>query len=473
MVEKSTHSINTQGSTEQRRSTTLSSVFANRGFLNLWINQILIQLSFNSLNFALIIWVFTLTGSNTAVSALLFAIYLPAVILGLFAGVLVDVIDRKKIILTINFFLSLLFFSLIFLKESYPAILIVTFFINALGQFYAPAEASAIPLVVKKNQLITANSIFSTTLYSCFLIGFGLAGPLINHLGIDFVFGFEGVTLALGFIFAMTFPSIIANPDEAGKNLIAALKKGKYSDIKQIGFFEIVKTMRLIKGKLSVLTSIIILAGVQMVIGILAVLVPGFLENTLRIKATEASYVLIIPLGVGIVTGGLILGKIAHRFIRRILVGRAIIFVGLLFFLVGVAPIISPAIKYFHKPKALSFFTQPSLSSILVVGSFLLGIAMVSILVPTQTVLQENTADNDRGKVFSVLGVAMSGLSLIPVFLAGVLADLFGTAPIFIGLGALIMLVGFFGLNPGLFFPGKELKDSTKEFLGMGHWKRK
>lgn len=473
MTENPIRSIETQGSTEQRRSTTFSSVIKNRGFLNLWINQILVQLSFNSLNFALIIWVFNLTGSNTAVSALLFAIYLPAVILGLFAGVLVDLIDRKKIVLTINFFLSVSFFSLIFLKQSYPGVLLVTFIINALGQFYAPAEASAIPLVVKKNQLTGANSIFSVTLYSTFLVGFGLAGPLINHLGIDFVFALEGIALALGFVFALTFPSIIAKPDEEGRELLKALEKADFKKIQAIGLLEIVKTMRLIKGKLSVLTSIIILAGVQMVVGILAVLVPGFLENSLRIKATEASYVLVIPLGVGIVTGGLILARIAHKFIRRKLVGKAIIFGGLLFFLVGISPIISPAIKYFHhREKALSFFTQPSLSTVLVIGSFLLGIAMVSILVPTQTVLQENTEDSHRGKVFSVLGVAMSALSLAPVFLAGVLADLFGTAPIFIGLGILIMGIGFLGLRPGLFLPGEILPEATKEFLGMGHWEK-
>lgn len=444
----------------------------NRGFLNLWVNQILVQLSYNSLNFALIIWVFSLTDTNIAVSVLLFAVYLPAVILGLFAGVLVDVTDRKKIILAINILLSVSYFSLIFFKESYPAILLIAFFVNALGQFYAPTEASAIPLIVKRNQLITANSIFSATLYSCFLLGFGLAGPLITHLGIDFVFGFEGMALALGFIFALSFPSIITKPDMEGKKLLLALRKRKYSDIKDIGIFEIVKTMKLIKGKLSVLTSIGILAGVQMVIGILAVLVPGFLENSLHIKATDASYVLVIPLGVGIVTGGLILGKVAHRFVRRLLVGRAIIFGGLLFFLVGISPIISPAIKYFHKPKALAFFTQPSLSSVLVIGSFLLGVAMVSILVPSQTVLQENTPEQDRGKVFSVLGMIMAALSLIPVFLAGVLADIFGTAPIFAGLGVIIMLIGLLGLTPSLFFPGKILPDKTKEFLGLGHWKK-
>ncbi len=449
-----------------------TSVIQNRGFLNLWINQILVQLSYNALNFTLIIWVFQLTSSNTAVSALLLAVYLPAVILGLFTGVLVDLTDRKKIIMMINLLLALSFFSLIFLKESYPTILLIAFFVNALGQFYAPAEASAIPLVVKKKELITANSVFSATLYSTFLVGFGLAGPLINHLGIDFVFGLGGILLSLAFLLALIFPKIMARPDQEGKRLIMALRKRNYSDIKEIGFLEILETIRLIKGKLPVLTSIMILAGVQMVIGILAVLVPGFLENSLRIKATDASYILVIPLGVGIVVGGLVLGKVGQRIVKRMLVGRAILFGGLLFFLVGIAPIISPAIQHLPGPRPLPFITQPSLSSVLVLGSFLLGIAMVSILVPSQTVLQQNTPDEDRGKVFSVLGAAMSALTLIPVLLAGILADIFGVTPIFAGIGIIIILVGLFGLKPSLFFSKKELPFNLREFLGLEHWEK-
>lgn len=450
-----------------------SSVIQNRGFLNLWINQILVQLSYNALNFTLIIWVFQLTNSSTAVSALLFAVYLPAVIFGLFSGILVDLMDRKKIIMLIDFFLALAFFSLIFFKESYPAILAIAFFVNALGQFYAPAEASAIPLVVKKRELLTANSIFSITLYSCFLLGFGLAGPLINYLSIDFVFGFGGALLALSFLFAFTFPSIIAKPDKEGKKLIIALRKRKFADIKDIGTGEIVKTIQLIRGKLLVLSSIMILAGVQMVIGVLAVLVPGFLEKSLQIKATDASYVLIIPLGLGIVAGGLIIGKFGQKAIKRLLVGRAIIFGGLLFFLVGISPVISPAIQYLAKPRPLHFLTQPSLSSVLITGSFLLGLCLVSILVPSQTVLQENTADESRGKVFSVLGVAMAALSLIPVFLAGILADIFGVTPIFVGLGVVIIFVGLFGLRPSLFFSKHQLPFKMREFLGLGHWEDK
>lgn len=450
-----------------------SSVISNRGFLNLWINQILVQLSYNALNFTLIIWVFKLTDSTTAVSALLFAVYLPAVVFGLFSGVLVDLIDKKKIIMMIDFFLALSFFSLIFTKSSYPAILMTAFFVNALGQFYAPAEASAIPIIVKKEQLITANSLFSATLYTSFLLGFGLAGPLLSHLGINFVFALGGVLLTIAFLLSLIFPSIVTTPDEQGKKLIVALRKRKYKDIYDIGGFEILRTIRLIRGKLPVMSSIIILAGIQVVVGILAVLVPGFLEKSLQIKATDATYVLIIPLGLGIVIGGIILGKVGEKLIKRKLVARAILFGGLLFFLVGIAPLISPAINYFRHPRPVPFIYQPPLSKVLVLGSFLLGLAMVSILVPTQTVLQESTPESSRGKVFSVLGVAMSGLSLIPVLLSGILADIFGVTPIFIALGGVIILVGLFGLKPSLFFSKHQLPFKIREFLGLGHWEEK
>ncbi|MDO8573354.1 MAG: MFS transporter [Candidatus Daviesbacteria bacterium] len=452
---------------------TFTSVIANRGFLNLWINQILVQLSFNSLNFALLVWVFQLTSSVFAVSALFFSMYLPAVLLGLFSGVLVDVIDRKKIIILIDFFLAIFFFSLIFFKESFPAILLITFFINALGQFYSPAEASAIPIVVKKQELLTANSIFSATLYSCFLLGFGLSGPLINHLSINSVFGIGGALLFLAFLLALFFPSIKSIPDAQGKKLISALSRKNFADIWQIGTTEILETIQLIKGKLPVFSAMLILAGVQMGISVLAVLAPGFLEKSLQIKATDATYVLIIPLGLGIVVGGIVLGKFGSRLVKRNLVAKSILFAGLSSFVVGVAPFISPAIKYFSHSRPLPFFYQPPLSTVLFVGSLLIGVALISILIPSQTVLQENTPEKDRGKVFAVLGMAMAALSLIPVLLVGFLADIFGTTPIFMAMGIIIILAGIFGLKPNLFFKKENLPYRVREFLGLGHWEEK
>ncbi len=203
----------------------LKEILGHRGFVNLWINQILVQLSYNSLNFALLIWVFRLTESNTAVAALMFAVYLPAVIFGLFAGLLVDITDRRKIIRVIDILMAVCFFSLIFLKGSFAAVLGVTFLVNVLGQFYIPAESSAIPLLVKKNQLLSANSLFSITLFASFLVGFGFSGPLIQHLGIDMIFILGGLMLLGAFSLTFYFPRIVNVADAQSQKLKAALKK--------------------------------------------------------------------------------------------------------------------------------------------------------------------------------------------------------------------------------------------------------
>ena len=448
------------------------SVFKNPGFLNLWVNQILVQLSYNSLNFALIIWVFKLTDSTVAVSTLLAAVYLPAVLFGLFAGVIVDIVDRKYIILAIDFLLAILFFSLIIFKGSFPAILIIAFLINTLSQFYTPAESSAIPMIVKKPQLITANSIFSTTLYVCFLLGFGLSGPLMDRVGINYLFALGGGLLTIATILALFFPSIVSKADEQGQRLIFALQKKDFKTVKMVGFYEIQETFKLVRGHLAVLFCILILAGVQVVIGVLAVLIPSFFEKVLHIRATNASYVLIMPLGLGMVVGGFLIGKLGHKLPKRILVGRGVLLSGLLFFLVGVAPFITPVISYLHVSRPLPFIYQLPVSTVIAIGAFLLGIAMVSIIVPSQTVLQESTPEEDRGKVFAVLGAAMYGLSLLPVFFAGILADIFGATPLLIGLGGFISIIGLFSLKPEFFFEEAHLPAHIRQFLGLGHWKK-
>lgn len=445
-------------------------VIQHKGFLNLWINQILVQFSNNSLNFALIFWVFHLTNSNTAVSALLFAIYLPAVIFGLFSGILVDITDRRKIILAINILLSLSFLSLIFLKESYPMVLLITFFINTLGQFYSPAEASAIPLIVKRPQLLVANSLFTITMFSTFLIGFGLAGPLINNLGINTIFILGGILLFIAFLLAFKFPPMVNKADKEGRMLLKFFTSKDFNGVEKIIFLEIKKTLNIIRGKFPVLFSIIIMAGVQIIIGVLAVVISAFLEREIGIHKEDASYVLVIPLGIGMLIGGFLIKRYGSKIPKRIIVGRGVLVAGLLFLILGVAPMLSPAIKYFPKPRPLPFFYQVNLSSILVLGSLILGIAMVSIITPSQTVIQENTPEEIRGKVFSVLGVVMQGLTLIPVFLVGVLADFFGTLAVFIIMGLIIIIMGHLILRPNFYFNKNQLPLKLREFLGEGHW---
>ena len=445
----------------------------NKGFLNLWINQILVQLSYNALNFALILWVFHLTNSNTAVSFLLVATYFPPIIFGLFAGILTDLTDRKKMIMWINLLLAVCFFLLIPFKTSYVAILIITFIINSLAQFYTPAESSAIPIIVPKKQLLSANALFSITLFGCFLIGFGLAGPLINILGIDYLFTLGGVLLTIAFFMSFLFPPIVNSNPQEGIMLAHAIKQRDYIHMYNFARRQIRETVAVIKGKLSVSSALLILAGIQVVIGILAVILPAFSEFELHIRKEDISQIAIIPLGIGMVIGGFLVGKFGKGFAKRTIVSRAILFAGTLLFSLGASPLVTPIIEHFPKNLPRPYFDQPSLAIVIVLGSFLLGLAMVSIVVPSQTVLQENTDENLRGKIYAVLGVLNAALTIIPVVLAGVIADLVGTRPIFLLMGGTIGLIGLLAIRPQFYFEKGSLPKRVIQFLGMGHWKKK
>src|SRR5205085_1210621 len=74
----------------------------NRAFLALWAAQILSQVAANATTFALIVLVGELTKSNTSSSILILLAILPAVVFGVFAGVVVDRTDRKRVLVVTN-----------------------------------------------------------------------------------------------------------------------------------------------------------------------------------------------------------------------------------------------------------------------------------------------------------------------------------------------------------------------------------
>ena len=105
-------------------------------------------------------------------------------------------------------------------------------------------------------------------------------------------------------------------------------------------------------------------------------------------------------------------------------------------------------------------------------GSFLMGMSAVGIIVPSQTVLQENTTEQNRGKIFAVLVVVMNVFAAVVSVLAGAFADLLGAATIFSLMGILILPIGLFVHKPGIFFREAHLPFRVRQFLGLGHWER-
>lgn len=449
-----------------------ASVIKNRGFRFLWTNQILVQLASNTLNFALIIWVFKLVDSNLAVSALLLAVYLPAVLFGMFAGVFVDIVDRRKLIVAIDLLLAIAMLFFILIKRSYPLILLNTFLVNTLAQFFMPSESSSIPMLVTKKQLFLANSLFSLTLYGSVMVGYSISGPVLNVFGLNTLFILTSILLLTAFLMAQNLPIIKAT--HKGKSFGNPLSASGLRKLLALTAQEGRETMGFIRGKLPIMAAIGLMSMVQGVIGVLAVVMPSYLERVLRIHATDASYFVMVPLGLGMMFGAVLIGRLFHRYPKRSLVIPALIASGILFLLVGIAPAVAKLVQSpelgMHISRPRYFFRAPSLSSFFALGAFVLGFCTVAIIIPSQTVLQECTTEENRGKIFAVLAAAMTGVSAIPVLLAGALSDIFGVTPIFIGLGAIIFIIGLLALNPSLFFKEDNLPFRVREFLGLDHW---
>lgn len=455
------------------RKPSFAEVIKNSGFRYLWFNQILVQLAYNTLNFALLIWVFKLTGSNLAVAMLMVSVYLPSLLFGMMAGIYVDIADRRKIILIIDLLIALSFFLFIFIKGSYPLILLNTFFINTLGQFFVPTESSSIPMLVNRKQLIIANSLFSLTLYGSFMVGFSLAGPILNYQGINAVFIMGMIAALAAWVLSLNLPTIQTATGRKFQTL------PPWSEIHKMYLLVVAESRiatKFIRGKFNVLSAILLMAGMQGVIGVLAVVISAYMETVLHIHATDASYVLMFPLGIGMVFGAFLIGKFGHNKPKRYIVIPSLITAGLLFFLAGVMPILADIFHAADLPSYIRyprfFFRVPAISTIFAIGSFLMGMAAVGIIVPSQTVLQENTTEKNRGKIFAVLVVVMNVFAAVVSVLAGAFADLLGAATIFAIMGILVLPVGIFVRKPGLFLKEGYLPYKIREFLGLGHWER-
>jgi MFS family permease len=87
---------------------------SEKSFLYLWIGEIFTQISANLFNFFLILIVFKITQSNTAVSGVVLSFTLPAIFFGSIAGIYVDRMNKKKILIISNVVRALLLIILAF-----------------------------------------------------------------------------------------------------------------------------------------------------------------------------------------------------------------------------------------------------------------------------------------------------------------------------------------------------------------------
>jgi len=407
-------------------------VLNNRQFLTLWSGQVFSQLAdkvYLVLMIALIAHRFQDANQSISgwVSALMVAFTIPAVLFGSVAGAFVDRWSKKAVLVATNLLRGVLVLvvplvlwltqglaPLWNLPVGFYILLGITFLVSTLTQFFAPAEQAVIPLIVPPRNLLSANSLYTTTMMGSLIIGFAVGEPLlvladtlVRQLGWDF-----GKELVVGGSYAIA--GLLLLLLKTGENRVAPEGEPPhvFSDIRD--GLRYVKHQRRVRNAL---TQLVILFSVFAALAVLAV---RLAETLPGIKTSQFGFLLAAG-GIGMAGGATLLGHTGQHLshARLSLYGS----VGMASSLIGLA------------------LSTNNLWLTLLMTMLLGGFAAL-VAIPMQTTIQAETPPEMRGKVFGLQNNAINIALSLPLALAGFAETLLGLKTVFFILAALVIAGG-------------------------------
>ena len=414
------------------------------GFRKLWIGQIFSQLADK---FYIVLMVFLIaqywvsndpqsTGALTEIASairmdietraeritlLATGIYvantLPAILLGMLAGVWADRWPKRRVMVISNALRALLVLFAPFclmpgplflgLSWGYWALLVMTFLESVLTQFFAPAEQAAIPLLVPGSNLLAANSLYQATSMAATIIGFALGEPVLRLLNQTFLMmGLTGGEfLLLPFCYGMAAFSLstirLAETPQTQRSigLGRELREGLQVRVKRA---TVRRAMR----------NLVLLYSLLAAMYVLAISLAGSIGSL----GPTGFGTLLAMSGLGMAIGAVLTAQLGHQISRHHLGASGLAAITVCLALLGQL--------------------QGRLLMTMVL-CMLLGVGAALVAIPAQTTIQEDTPETERGRVFGLQNNLINIALSLPLVLAGTLVSSIGLEPVLILLAAL------------------------------------
>ena len=343
----------------------------------------------------------------------------PAVLLGMLAGVWADRWPKRRVMVASNAMRALLVLlapvcllpgpELLGLSWGYWALLLMTFLESVLTQFFAPAEQAAIPLLVPKKLLLAANSLYQATSMAATIVGFALGQPILRLLNQSLAsLGLAGGEfLLLPFCYGMAALSL---------STIRLRETPSRSDNIGIGE-EIREGLQVLVQRPTVrraMRNLVLLYSLLAAMYVLAISLAGSISS---LGPTGFGSLLAMS-GLGMAIGAVLTAQVGHRISRHHL-GAA-----------GLAAITCCLVLLGQLQGRL--LITLSLCT-------LLGIGAALVAIPAQTTLQEDTPEQERGRVFGLQNNLINIALSLPLVLAGTLVSSVGLKPVLLLLAALAL----------------------------------
>ncbi|MBV8084493.1 MAG: MFS transporter, partial [Chloroflexi bacterium] len=400
------------------------------------------QIAQNVINYAVLVKVEELSHSTTQVAVTIVSFTLPAVIFGPIAGVFVDRMDKKAILVYTNLLRAVATLGFVFLGGSLPAIYGILFVSSAINQLFSPAEGASIPMLVKRDQLLNAMSLFNVTFYSAVVLGFIIIAPAaIKFASLNAAFFVTVAMYAAAAGLCAILPARFSRLRPVPRAAQDLASQAWHVDNHWQFFQELREGLVYIFANAELTAAIIQLTLISTLLLIIGEMAPGFTNRVLDLTAEDTAYVF-LPMGLGLIAGMISTGRLTARIPKQLLTRISVTAIGVLMFGIGVSPPLS-RLGYRISSFADTDSHIQAANWLLGLDLFLfllLGLAFAYVLVPAQTLVQELAGDEVRGRVLSIQLMISSAFTIIPLLLFGGLADAYGITTVLIAMGVLIAL---------------------------------
>ncbi len=235
----------------------------NHPFRNLWYGQVVSELGDWLNTIAIYTLVLKLSGTGTAVASAMMAKLLPIFFVSPLAGVLVDRMDRKAIMIISDVLRFVVVLGFLLVDDVGDLWLLYTLAVVeiSLAGFFEPARSAIIPSLTPREDLVTANALSGSTWSVMLAVGAVLGGALVSWFGIKAAFIIDAFT----FLLSAWFIARIQSPKEA-------LEKAKAERSDASGFKTLVDGMRYLISQPMILVLALMKSGLALAGGVMTLI---------------------------------------------------------------------------------------------------------------------------------------------------------------------------------------------------------
>lgn len=399
-------------------TTTTGSEFASRWkprFFTIWSGQALSLVGSALVQFALVWWLTVQTGSATILATATLVALLPQVVLGPFAGALVDRWNRRSIMIAADAAIALATALLILLfatgRIAVWHVYALMFARSLGGAFHYPAMAASTTLMVPGRHLARVAGMNQTLQGVVSIFAPPLGALLLSLMPTHSVLAID-VGTALVAVVPLLFIAI-PQPERRRDTETGLVRQTSYWQELREGFRYVLRWPGLLGLILLAMLLNFLLTPASSLTPLVVTQV--FEKGAAELGWVEAGF------GAGTILGGLVLSAWGG-FRRRIVTSMCgVMGVGLGVLLFGLVP--------------------ARLFPLLLGAAFLQGLAIVFANGPIHAIFQSTIAPDMQGRVFSMIGAGAAGMTPLGLLVAGPVADSLGIQTWFLIGGATCIAV--------------------------------